>query len=78
MTNTATIHVYLPNEATDCWRPVLAEHLEGDRFRIITAPPPEEVWEFQKGDVVHCERRRLSGDGGVISDCMVAVRRANN
>lgn len=78
MTNTATIHVYLPDEAVDCWRPVLATHLDGDRYRIVAVPPVGEVWEFQNGDVVHCEIRRLSGDGGVISDYLVAVRRADH
>ena len=78
MTDTATIHVNLRDEATNCWRAILAEHLDSDRFRIVTAPSPEEIWEFQEGDVVHCECRRLSGDGGVTSDCLVAVRRADN
>lgn len=58
-----TIYVYLLDEGTDVWRPVEAEHLSEDRYRIITKnnAPEDEHWQFQTGAVVRCEKRSLSG-----------------
>src|SRR5262245_27540691 len=47
-----TIHVYLPEEAVDCWYPVQAEHLGGDRYRILEEPENDPVLEFHKGEIV--------------------------
>jgi hypothetical protein len=65
-----TIFVYLLDEGTDVWRPVQAEHVSGDRYRIIgtNSDPDDEHWEFQTGEVVRCEFRDLSG-----GKCLVAV-----
>jgi len=57
----------------DVWRPVTAEPVRDDLYRLIDAPPEGEVWEFQQGDTVRCRRRQLSGDGGRITDYLVAV-----
>jgi hypothetical protein len=72
-----TIYVYLPEEAVDVWRPVAAEHLEGDVYRIVDGPPSDEVWQFNQGDIVRCRARRLSGDGGRLTDCLVAFEKSN-
>jgi hypothetical protein len=68
-----TIYVYLFDEGVDCWRPVEAVREGEDRYRIVSANPhPEdERWEFGSGDLVICERRRLSE-----GEALVAVRRA--
>ena len=66
-----TIYVYLRNEGTDVWRPVEAEHLGGDAYRIVGTPAEGEEWEFGAGEVVRCSPRMLS-DG----EQMVAVERA--
>jgi hypothetical protein len=58
----ATIYVALLDEGVDVWRPVLAERISLDCFRItgVNADPEDEHWEFQTGDVVRCEFRQLS------------------
>ena len=71
------IHVYMPAEAVDVWRPVAAEHLGGDLYRIVDTPPLGEVWQFNQGDIVRCRARRLSGDGGRLTDCLVAFEKSN-
>jgi hypothetical protein len=66
---TTTIFVYLLNEGTDVWRPVEAQHLGEDRYRILTEneDPDDEEWQFQGGAVVRCRQQRLSG-----GECLVA------
>ena len=56
------IYVRLLDEGTDVWRPVEAEWIANDQFRISsdTGVSSEEVWEFQPGDTVRCERRALA------------------
>ena len=58
----ATIYVYLLNEGTDVWRPVEAEALGSDRYRITSRnlDPEEEQWQFSTDDIVRCEVRRQS------------------
>jgi hypothetical protein len=56
-----TIYVALLDEDVDVWRPVAAEHLEGDLYRLLDETPEGEVWEFATGDVVRCRMRRFSG-----------------
>ena len=55
-----TIYVYLLEEGSDAWRPVLAHHLGDDTFRIIADQPynsDDEHWEFPPGSVVRCHER---------------------
>jgi hypothetical protein len=70
---TTTIYVYLLDEGTDCWRPVSAEHVRDDVYRITGEPPdPEnEKWEYLPGAVVRCRQKKLSG-----GDCLVAYEGA--
>jgi hypothetical protein len=74
-TKPTTIYVALLDEGTDCWRPVQAEHLEGEAYRIVGVPPdPEnEKWEFMPGQLVRCRPRLLSG-----GECLVAFARADD
>jgi hypothetical protein len=60
---TSTIYIALPDEAVAVWRPVLAEHLGGDRYRILEQPydAANERWEFLPGEEVICEETRLYG-----------------
>ena len=66
-----TIHVYLPEEAVDCWFPVQAEHVGDDRYRILEEPDSDPVLEFHKGDVVRCRIQKL-GTGITFADALVA------
>jgi hypothetical protein len=57
MNTPETIYVALADEAVQVWRPVLAQHLQGDRYRILEQPydTTSERWEFVPGDDVICE-----------------------
>ena len=68
--STVTIYVRLNDEAVDVWRPVNAKR-EVDVYRILSATPEDEDWEFPSGALVRCELRNL-GDGVGL----VAVARA--
>ena len=59
----AIIYIYLKNEGTDVWRPVEAESVSGDVYRIVSinADPEDEHWEFGTGELVRCESRVFSG-----------------
>ena len=63
------IYIPLLNEGAPCWRPVEAEHVEGNQYRILTEQPEGERWPVATGDVVRCEPRRFSDD----LDCLVAI-----
>jgi hypothetical protein len=56
-----TVYVYLLDEGVDVWRPVTAERLSPELFRLSGPVPERESWQFQPGEVVRCEERRLSG-----------------
>jgi hypothetical protein len=56
------IFVQLLDEGVDVWRPVQAQHLESNVFRIIDQPYERETekWRFEPGDEVICEMIDLS------------------
>ncbi len=58
-----TIYVYLENEGVDVWRPVKAEHLGGEVYRISERNQgvAGEHWQYAAGDTVRCESRVLEG-----------------
>ena len=68
--NTVTIYVYLLDEGVDVWRPVQADPVGDDVYRIVSRTPRGERWEFGEGETVRCEMRALSGE-----DSLVAVSR---
>ena len=52
------VYVELLHEGVEVWRPVDAQALGGDRFRLAAGHVPEgEVWTFEPGSTVRCERR---------------------
>jgi hypothetical protein len=63
------IHVYLLDEGVDVWRPVLAEQVRDDIFRITGEPPDDtEKWKFKPGDVVRCRQKNFkSGETGSVA-----------
>ena len=77
MSDRTVVFVALPDEGVDVWRPVAAEHLGGELYRLIDSPPDDEQWEFATGSVVRCHMRRLSGDGGKLNDVLVAYEELN-
>ena len=65
----ATIYVYLLNESVDVWRPVDAEYLGNDRYRIVSVNPhiEDEEWQFGTGEVVLCSPRNLAGGSALVA-----------
>jgi hypothetical protein len=60
------IYVKLTDEVVDVWRPVEAECLHGDFYKIADQPYDRETeaWEFEPGDVVLVELIK-SSDGPI-------------
>jgi hypothetical protein len=54
-TDKRIIYVELLEEGTSCWRPVEAEYLGNELYRIAGEKPENEVWAFSVGDVVKCK-----------------------
>jgi len=69
------IYVSLQGEGTVVWRPVSAEKLRKNVYRISEQPYDRETesWEFEPGDVVLCEIVE-SSDGRILA----ATRRAGS
>ena len=57
MINVEQIYVALLNEGVEVWRPVQAERLTGNTYRIANQPYDRsiETWQFEPGDTVLCE-----------------------
>jgi hypothetical protein len=52
------IYVRLLDEGTDVWRPVNAEYIRSDIFKILPNPDYsslDESWEFLPGTLVKCK-----------------------
>jgi hypothetical protein len=75
MSNTVTVYVELLDENVDVWRPVQAEHVGGDLYRLTGEQPDDEAWPFAVGDVVRCKTRELSGDWGLREPVLVAYEK---
>jgi hypothetical protein len=71
-----SVYLRLLNEGTSVWRPVLAEPVDGNVYRIIEQPyaRENEAWEFEPGSYVVCEWIRLS-DGPVLAATRAELRR---
>ncbi len=59
---TTTVYISLVDEGVDVWRPVVAEHIRDDVYRIVGEPtdPEDEKWEFLPGQHVRCRLQQLS------------------
>jgi len=57
MTDVAQIYIALLDEGVDVWRPVQAERLSGNTYRILSQAYDRRIesWQFEPGDVVLCE-----------------------
>jgi Alanine racemase, C-terminal domain len=65
----ATIHVCLLDEGVDVWRPVSAEHIRDNIYKITATPPVNtEKWQFACGDTVCCQEKSFSdGKTGLVA-----------
>ena len=68
MSDIAEIYVSLLDEGVDVWKPVQAERLGNDTYRILRQPYDRsvETWQFEPGDVVLCEMVE-SSDGRMLA-----------
>jgi hypothetical protein len=66
---TETIYMCLPYEGVPVWRPVQAETLGDNLYRVLGPVPDDEVWRFPPGATVHGEMKRFS-DG---HEALIAV-----
>ena len=75
MTEPVQIHVALLDEGVEVWRPVQAELVKGDVYRIINQPYDRtiEAWQFEPGDRVIC-KLIASNEGQILA----AVQRAGS
>lgn len=57
MTRAVKIYVALLDEGIDVWRPIRAEHLGGNTYRILSQEYDRDIerWQFEPGDRVACE-----------------------
>ncbi len=69
MTETYKIYVNLLDEGTNCWRPVNAERVQDNCFKItsVNPDPEDENWQFTTGTVVRCEEKELSGGKALVA-----------
>jgi hypothetical protein len=68
-TDKRTIYVELLEEGTVCWRPVEAEYMGGELYRLTGEKPSDEIWAFSTGDVVKCKMRTLQPGGSELVAC---------
>lgn len=64
----AVIFVRLLDEGVDVWRPVAADVVGDDTFRIVDQfyDTETERWEFEPEDVVRCEQHPMP-DGDILA-----------
>jgi hypothetical protein len=57
MSSVTQIYVGLRDEGVQVWRPVCAEYVREDIYRILDQPYDSSVesWQFGPGDEVHCK-----------------------
>ena len=72
----AVIYVEILSEAVQCFRPVLAHRIVGQRYRIDAsfAIPEDEDWAFLPGDEVICE----DAEGECLTPKAVAIAPTNS
>lgn len=61
------IYLNLVGEGLAVLRSVQAEHVGKDYYLIVEPVPPGESWEFQPGQVVRCQKRKLSSGRALVA-----------
>jgi hypothetical protein len=74
----ASTEIYMPllDEGVDVWRPVRAQHVSDDVYRITGEAPDaeDERWQFPPGALVRCRDQMLSGGTCVVAYEAVSER----
>jgi hypothetical protein len=68
------IFIELLEEGIVCWRPVAAQRLSEDTYRIVDQVPEGEIWRFQPGEVVRCEERAFNDETGLTAFESLSVK----
>lgn len=63
----AMVYVGLVGEGLNVMRSVRAEHLGRNYYRIVEPMPEGETWEYGPGQVVRCEKKRLSSGKALVA-----------
>ncbi|MGB8490346.1 MAG: hypothetical protein WCE64_04760 [Bacteroidales bacterium] len=66
------IYIKLLEEGTDVYRPVKALKVEEGKFKILDTQPEDELWEFEAGELVLCDYKKLEGEM-----LLVAMKKVN-
>ena len=61
------IYVNLVGEGLALMRPVRAEQLGRDYYRIVEEMPGNETWEFQPGQIVKAKKKNLSSGKALVA-----------
>jgi hypothetical protein len=56
----AMVYVGLVGEGLNVMRSVRAEHLGRNYYKIVEPMPEGERWQYGPGQVVRCEKKKLS------------------
>tara|TARA_R110000868_G_C10880914_1_gene762953 strand:+ start:1421 stop:1645 length:225 start_codon:yes stop_codon:yes gene_type:complete len=70
MNSSEEIEIFVPllEEGTEVWRPVKAESLNNDLFKIISINESDETWEFTTGQTVKCITKTFAdGKSGLVA-----------
>jgi hypothetical protein len=63
----AMVYVGLVGEGLNVMRSVRTEHLGRNYYRIVEPMPEGERWEYGPGQVVRCEKKRLSSGKALVA-----------
>jgi hypothetical protein len=69
------IHVNIIGQGISLLRPVQAEHIARDIYRIIEIPPEGERWKYETGQAVRCHKQKLSSGKALVAYEEVILQR---
>jgi hypothetical protein len=72
-----TIHVNMIGQGISILRPVQAEHLARDIYRIIEPVPEGERWKYETGQAVRCRKQKLSSGKALVAFEEVILQRVS-
>lgn len=54
------IYIPLLNDETQSWRPVEAERVGTNTYRVVAFKPEDEEWPVTTNDIVQCKLQKFS------------------
>ncbi|MGA8594218.1 MAG: hypothetical protein WB676_05680, partial [Bryobacteraceae bacterium] len=71
----ATIHVNVIGQGISLLRPVQAEHVARDIYRIIEPVPEGERWRYGTGQTVRCRKQKLASGKALVAFEEIVLQR---